>query len=58
MVTAGKERFKIVSVKQEKPVLVCEVELLEEEDDSSPEACLHSKKLQCNGALVLMEPSD
>ncbi|CAL5229221.1 g12504 [Coccomyxa viridis] len=33
--TIGRERFRILSVKQEKPVLVCEIELLDEDDDSS-----------------------
>jgi hypothetical protein len=31
----GVERFKIVNVVQEKPVLLCEVEVLEEDEDES-----------------------
>ena len=38
---AGRERFRILSVKQEKPVLVCEIELLDEDDDSSTQASLY-----------------
>lgn len=35
---AGRERFKIVRVVEERPVLVCEVEFLPTEDEkSSPE---------------------
>ena len=38
--TIGKDRFKIVSIRQEKPVLVCDVELLDEEDDTTASAIL------------------
>eukprot|EP00951_Prasinocladus_malaysianus_P014256 scaffold108385_cov36-Prasinocladus_malaysianus.AAC.1 len=37
VVNRGLERFKIVSVKKERPVLICDVEFLEREDDTSPE---------------------
>lgn len=33
----GVERFKVVRICEEKPVLICEVEVLEEDDDSDPE---------------------
>jgi hypothetical protein len=33
----GVERFEIVKVIQEKPVLLCEVEVLDEDDDDSDE---------------------
>ena len=34
-VCTGLERFRVLSVKQERPVLVCEVEVLSEEDDTT-----------------------
>ena len=47
--TVGKERFKIVNIRQEKPVLVCEVELLDEEDDTKASAILLRPCYQFSG---------
>lgn len=33
----GKERFQITRVVEERPVLICEVELLDEDNDASDE---------------------
>lgn len=33
----GIERFKVLRICEERPVLICEVEVLEEDDDSHPE---------------------
>ena len=37
--TKGRKRFQIKSVVKEKPVLLCEVEMVDEDDDSSAEVC-------------------
>ena len=36
----GIERFKVLRICEERPVLICEVEVLEEDDDSHPEVQL------------------
>lgn len=35
----GKERFQILRVVEERPVLICEVEMLQEDEDASDEVC-------------------
>lgn len=37
LLCVGIERFKVVRICEERPVLICEVEVLEEDDDSHPE---------------------
>ena len=34
----GRERFRILKVLEERPVLVCEVEYMDDDDDRSEEA--------------------
>lgn len=42
----GRERFKIVDVVEEKPVLVCKVEYLEDEDDNDKESTSRLESLR------------
>ncbi len=43
----GKERFQITRVVEERPVLICEVEVLDEDDDTSDEV-FYSRGCFCN----------
>lgn len=43
----GVERFKIVNVVKEKPVLLCEVEVLDEDDDETEDVSVFSFPAFC-----------
>ncbi len=43
--TVGKERFRIEDVVEERPVLICDVEILPDDDDTSEEAVLLAEQV-------------